>query len=122
MRLIHSTTLELREFTDNEIPSYAILSHTWDRDEVSFQDMQSGAAYKKGGYAKVMLCARQAVMDGLHWIWLDTCCIDKTSSAELSEAINSMYRWYKGARVCYAYDLWGAALVQFWVLAFPAPP
>jgi hypothetical protein len=34
---------------------------------------------------------------------VDTCCIDKKSSAELSEAINSMFRWYKNAAVCYAY-------------------
>jgi hypothetical protein len=32
-----------------------------------------------------------------------SCCIDKTSSAELSEAINSMFRWYKNAAVCYVY-------------------
>jgi len=75
MRLVHSTTLELREFADNNIPAYAILSHTWGRDEVSFQDMQTGAAYTKDGYAKVTLCAQEAVVDGLHWIWVDTCCI-----------------------------------------------
>jgi heterokaryon incompatibility protein (HET) len=103
MRLIHSTTLQLQEFTDNEIPPYAILSHTWGRDEVSFQDMQLGAAHTKDGYAKVTLCAQQAINDCLLWIWVDTCCIDKTSSAELSEAINSMYRWYKEAKICYAY-------------------
>lgn len=59
MRLVHSTTLELREFADNKIPAYAILSHTWGKDEVSFQDMQTGAAYTKEGYAKVTLCAQE---------------------------------------------------------------
>ena len=34
---------------------------------------------------------------------VDTCCIDKSSSAELTESINSMYRWYQEAAICYAY-------------------
>ncbi|KAI6138370.1 hypothetical protein BKA82DRAFT_58501, partial [Pisolithus tinctorius] len=44
-----------------------------------------------------------AVKDGYEWLWIDTCCIDKRSSSELSEAINSMFRWYRDAQVCYAY-------------------
>jgi hypothetical protein len=103
MRLVESTTLELQEFTSNEVPSYAILSHTWSSDEVSFRDMINHSAQEREGYAKVKLCAQQAVLDGLQWFWIDTACIDKSSSAELSEAINSMYQWYKAARVCYVY-------------------
>ncbi len=57
----------------------------------------------KAGYAKIKGCCRQAQEDGLAYAWVDTCCIDKTSSAELSEAINSMFRWYANAKVCYTY-------------------
>ncbi|KAF3003092.1 hypothetical protein E8E13_007957 [Curvularia kusanoi] len=89
----------------DDIPPYAILSHTWgSRDEeVSFQEMENGSGKTKLGYEKIVFCGRQAAEDGLDYFWVDTCCIDKTSSAELSEAINSMYVWYQAARVCYAY-------------------
>jgi hypothetical protein len=106
MRLLQSRTLSLHEFTDNEIPKYAILSHRWGREEVFFQDIQSGdakAKAKKAGYSKIQHCGRQAAADGFAYFWVDTCCIDKSSSAELSEAINSMYRWYQQADTCYAY-------------------
>ena len=103
MRLLHSTSLVLHEFADNEIPEYAILSHRWGKEEVSFQDMQRGDSGGKAGYSKIVGCAKQALTDGCEYIWVDTCCIDKSSSAELSEAINSMYRWYREAKVCYAY-------------------
>lgn len=82
---------------------YAILSHTWDDEEVTFQDIQSGHAPLKKGYSKIENACRRALEDKLEYCWVDTCCIDKTSSAELSEAINSMYRWYYQAKVCYAY-------------------
>ncbi|PMD16890.1 hypothetical protein NA56DRAFT_730642, partial [Hyaloscypha hepaticicola] len=55
------------------------------------------------GWSKVTGCCAQAALDGWEYVWIDSCCIDKTSSAELSEAINSMFRWYKKAEVCYAY-------------------
>jgi hypothetical protein len=57
----------------------------------------------KSGYDKIKRCCEVASMDGFEYVWVDTCCIDKTSSAELSEAINSMYRWYGQAEVCYTY-------------------
>jgi len=103
MWLLNSRTLELTLFFDSSVPSYAILSHRWENEEVTFQDMQSASAPRKAGYAKIMQCCRQAVKDGYDFAWIDTCCIDKSSSAELSEAINSMYQWYKNAAVCYAY-------------------
>ena len=89
----------------DDIPPYAILSHTWGSpdEEVSFQDIQASSGDKKRGYRKILFCGKQAVDDGLKFFWVDTCCIDKTSSAELSEAINSMYMWYGAAQVCYAY-------------------
>ncbi|KAI1274341.1 hypothetical protein F5Y07DRAFT_401423 [Xylaria sp. FL0933] len=84
MRLLNIRTFVVEEFYDP--PKYAILSHTWDR-ELTLQEWQSSSEQQ----------------DGLDYIWIDTICIDKTSSAELSEAINSMFSWYEGAEVCYAY-------------------
>lgn len=103
MRLLNTDSLELREFAENEIPPYAILSHTWEREEVSFQDMQNDSANSKAGYQKMAGSCKEALSRDLFYIWIDTCCIDKSSSAELTEAINSMYRWYQEARVCLVY-------------------
>lgn len=87
------------------IPRYAILSHTWNSDsqEVTFRDLVDGTGMEKTGYEKIRFCAAQAKRDGLRYIWVDTCCIDKTNNTELAEAINSMYRWYQNAARCYAY-------------------
>ncbi|KAG4436969.1 hypothetical protein IFR05_007539 [Cadophora sp. M221] len=104
MRLIDSSTYELREFYEKQIPRYAILSHGWEEDgEVTFQDLQAGRGPRMSGWAKLEGCCRQALKDGWRYCWIDSCCIDKTSSAELSEAINSMFEWYRLAEVCYAY-------------------
>jgi len=104
MRLLNATTLEMKEFIGAGIPKYAILSHTWGEEEVSLlamQDLEKARTMK--GFAKIQKCCGQALADGLDWVWVDTCCIDKTSSAELSEAINSMWAWYRDAFVCYAF-------------------
>ncbi|RYP60249.1 hypothetical protein DL771_010586 [Monosporascus sp. 5C6A] len=109
MRLLNSHTLDFEEFSGPSIPEYAILSHTWGGEEVVYQDMRDSIPrwrlkYKcKAGWQKISNCARQARRDGLRYVWVDTCCIDKSSSAELQESINSMYRWYHNAKVCYAY-------------------
>lgn len=95
--------MRLEEFHGSNIPPYAILSHTWGKEEVSFQDLVGGDAPKLHGYKKIIGCRNQAVSDGYRYVWVDTCCIDKTSSAELSEAINSMFCWYREAEVCYSY-------------------
>lgn len=104
MRLINVSTRKLEEFLDGQIPPYAILSHTWgnDHEEVSFLDIQAGRIDGKGG-VKVNGCCAKAEEDGLGYVWIDTCCIDKANSTELGEAINSMFRWYTNADVCYAY-------------------
>lgn len=106
MRLLNVHTRQLEEFT-GIIPSYAILSHTWTSEEVSLHDLASPDHEKKAGrekgYAKIDgLCAK-TILDGYKYAWIDTCCIDKSSSAELSEAINSMYTWYKNSQKCYVY-------------------
>jgi Heterokaryon incompatibility protein (HET) len=101
--LINLNTLELREFIDSERPPYVILSHTWGADEVSLQQLHDPDVKSKAGYLKILAFAQKGKGNGFEWGWVDTCCIDKTSSAELSEAINSMYRWYAEADSCYAY-------------------
>ncbi|OCL13222.1 hypothetical protein AOQ84DRAFT_385551 [Glonium stellatum] len=95
MRLLNSSTFELREFVGSETPPYVILSHTWEEEEVSFKDIQGLMAAQKEGFTKIINRRAQAVKDGFKWVWIDTRRIDKTSSAELTEAINSMYHWYK---------------------------
>lgn len=88
---------------ENQIPRYAILSHTWGKEEVTYEDITTPGAERKAGYQKIKGCGERAMEDGWDYFWVDTCCIDKRSSAELSEAINSMFRWYKNAKICYVY-------------------
>ena len=104
MRLLDARTITLRSFvSENEVPRYAILSHTWGREEVTFDDLNGSDPSQLYGYEKLNEACRQTRRDGIHYLWMDTCCIDKRSSSELSEAINSMFKWYKAAAVCYAY-------------------
>ena len=103
MRLLNTNTIELLQFSGDEVPPYAILSHTWGQQEALFQDVQTGEADRKSGYEKIKKCCELAAKDGFEYAWIDTCCIDKTSSAELQEAICSMYQWYKNAQICYVY-------------------
>jgi len=89
---------------DDEIPQYAILSHTWRAgEEVTFKELMDGTGKGKTGYDKIRFCGQQAKRDGLQYFWVDTCCLDKSNSVELQEAINSMFRWYQNAVKCYVY-------------------
>jgi hypothetical protein len=92
-------------FVGDDVPPYAILSHTWgaDTEEFSFKDLTGGTSTDKAGYAKIKFCGEQAKHDNLQYFWADTCCIDKSDSVELQEAINSMFRWYQNAAKCYVY-------------------
>ncbi|KAK7972347.1 hypothetical protein PG988_006481 [Apiospora saccharicola] len=124
MWLLNSKTSQLKSFiSDDEIPGYVILSHTWGEEEVTFQHWQAAHSHdsqfaafpddwrqrnldnlqRMRGYEKIARCQETALENGVEWVWVDTCCIDKQSSAELSEAINSMYRWYNQSLICYAY-------------------
>jgi hypothetical protein len=114
MWLINVNTLRLETFLGEDAPPYAILSHTWGMEEVSFSDITRFATIlpntladagfrQKLGFLKISGCCAQARKDGLNYVWIDTCCIDKTSSAELSEAINSMFKYYERSDVCYVY-------------------
>ncbi|TVY81980.1 Vegetative incompatibility protein HET-E-1 [Lachnellula suecica] len=90
-----------------DVPAYAILSHTWGEEEVIYEDWKecknTSKVINKAGWRKIQFCANQAAIDGLEYFWVDTCCIDKKSSSELTEAINSMYMWYELAAICYVY-------------------
>ena len=151
MRLINSRNLELRDFINERTPSYAILSHTWEAEEVSFAEWNEIQANpeaerarklrEKSGYIKIAkfcdlcqegvpMCKHQSCLgsseclvgavansiccsnaeglcqcepETIGWVWADTCCIDKSSSSELSEAINSMFSWYRKAWICIVY-------------------
>jgi hypothetical protein len=94
---------ELVSFNDDP-PSYAILSHTWtEGQEVTYNELVTGTGKEKTGYAKIQFCSKRAATDGLEYFWVDTCCIDKSTSNELNTAINSMFRWYQRASKCYVY-------------------
>ncbi|USP80732.1 hypothetical protein yc1106_08006 [Curvularia clavata] len=108
MRLLKAQSngsFSLVNFQGKELPPYAILSHTWgaDGEEVTYEDLGNNTRQEKVGYKKLDFCKSQAAKDDLHYFWIDTCCIDKSSSAELSEAINSMFNWYRKASKCYVY-------------------
>lgn len=98
-------SLNITENLHTHIPPYAVLSHTWghDNEEVTFKDITEGTGQDKDGYRKIEFCRKQVGLDGLQYFWIDTCCIDKSNNTELSEAINSMFRWYKDAKTCYVY-------------------
>lgn len=93
----------------DKVPAYAILSHTWGEQEVIFDDLKNLnttgniGIESKAGWNKIRFCAIQTKRDGLDYFWVDTCCIDKSNSQELQEAINSMFRWYQNAKNCYVY-------------------
>ena len=119
MRLLNVETLEFNSFFDDAVPPYIILSHTWGRDEVSYQVFSERHLPKhqaflrqSAGYKKILeFCTygpelwQQKYMANMpvQWVWIDTCCIDKSSSAELSEAINAMYTYYSDALLCCVY-------------------
>ena len=95
---------ELVTYNTDDLPPYAILSHTWtDGEEVTYDELVAGTGKSKAGYAKIRFCGERAAQDGLQYFWVDTCCINKSTSEELSTAINSMFRWYERATRCYVY-------------------
>ncbi|KAI1099792.1 heterokaryon incompatibility protein-domain-containing protein [Jackrogersella minutella] len=102
MRLLNTSSITLEEF-QGSAPDYAILSHTWLTGEVTLQDLSEDKGRTKAGWHKILNCCLLCLREGWKYVWIDTCCIDKTSSAELSEAINSMFAWYQRAGICYAY-------------------
>lgn len=86
MRLLNARTLKFQEFFDSDIPRYAILSHRWGSDEVTFKDFKRISQRGRASFTKIEFCCKQALHDHYEWVWVDTCCIDKRSSVELTEA------------------------------------
>lgn len=106
MYLLHTETKTLHEFSGDDIPSYAILSHRWGSpaEELKFRDVREGTHHETSGLRKMRNACRVAKLKyNMDYIWIDTCCINKESSAELSEAINSMFMWYRNAAICIAF-------------------
>ena len=105
LRIEDDGEYSLVELVGNDTPPYAILSHTWGPavEEVTFKDIMNGSYRHKAGDRKIQFCGKQAERDGLQYFWVDTCCIDNSSSAELSEAVNSIFRWFQNAARCYVY-------------------
>jgi hypothetical protein len=105
MRLINTASRQMVEYSGSKIPPYAILSHTWEEEEVSFQDYgrQTAAMKKRKGYRKIDMACQVASGKKIEFVWVDTCCINKAISTELTEALNSMFTWYKNAVICLAY-------------------
>lgn len=107
MRLLNTTSLKIESFYGCEVPPYAILSHVWGEHEVTYRDVKSrdGPPKKstKRDWDKVIKATEYAAKHGWKYIWIDTCCINKPDMSELSEAINSMFRWYERAEICYAF-------------------
>lgn len=108
MRLLNTRTLELESVGDAP-GKYAVLSHTWGSEELLFDDVCDADKLREArwkqtkGFRKVSTACEIALKQGLTYLWVDTCCIDKRSSAELSEALNSMFAWYRDAAVCFAF-------------------
>lgn len=103
MRLINTYTRVFEEFIGQHIPGYAILSHTWEKEEVSYNDYVEGRHHDMKRYKIIDMTCRLAAEAQISYAWVDTCCIDNRSSAELTEAINSMFAWYERSLVCYVY-------------------
>lgn len=103
MYLINTQTARLEKISLRRGVQYAILSHRWTKEEMDFTEISTKDFRLSSSSNKLRGAVKQARQDGYKYLWIDSCCIDRQSSAELSEAINSMYRWYQTADVCYIY-------------------
>jgi hypothetical protein len=95
MRLLeynNNGEFSLVDFFGDDIPEYAILSPRWEAEEVTLANLTDGTGKNKAGYSKIRFCGEQAKCNGLQYFWVDTCCINKSNSTELAEAINSTLR------------------------------
>jgi len=111
MHLLDIHSLQLEDVTDETTKPYCILSHVWEQNqEILYEDINSLPRSSRSGAEKTrsfckLLCDEKSILDPsalVDRVWVDTCCIDKKSSAELSEAINSMYKYYATAKICVA--------------------
>lgn len=106
----------LRKALRNTI-KFAIFSHRWGSEEPTFLDMTSeprkGTLKALSGYQKLTRFCGIAQQYSCELAWSDTCCINKESSAELEEAIQAMFKWYRTANICIAYLACSTNLVDF---------
>ncbi|KAI1161751.1 heterokaryon incompatibility protein-domain-containing protein [Nemania serpens] len=93
----------LVEFIGDSLPPYAILSHTWGLEEITTRELRNGGFGTLVGFVKLQALCDQTRRDGFQFTWIDTCCIDRSGSAKLSESLNSMYQWYSKAEMCYVH-------------------
>lgn len=105
MRLLNVDTLQFSNFLDESCPPYVAASHRWNDEETTFQDVRARCNIASKGYRKVEAFAKyqQEHLTWIKWLWIDTCCINKESAAELSETMNLMFEWYRHAELCLAY-------------------
>lgn len=109
MRLINVHTLQLHDFDDSKIPPYCVASHRWAEEEITYEQFSCPQARSSSTFSKIKhfcdLIASLNKQDASfpRYLWIDTCCIDKRSSAELAKCINSMFRYYRNAHLCLAY-------------------
>jgi hypothetical protein len=103
LKRLSDGSYELKSFNVDDLPPYAILSHTWSEGEITYDELVADRGKGKTGYDKIRFCGDRAAADGLEYFWVDTCCINKSTNDELSTAINSMFRWYQRAKKCYVY-------------------
>nr|OQO28369.1 hypothetical protein B0A51_04646 [Rachicladosporium sp. CCFEE 5018] len=126
MRLLNIHTLELKDFvSDSDRPPYAIASHRWGAEEVTYRDLTDNkeSCKAKVGYRKIQgFCettqrwneyVKEPALQ-CHWLWVDNCCINKGDLSEVNEAINSTFAWYSTAVVCWAYleDVFGSTIAE----------
>ncbi|KAK8057980.1 HET-domain-containing protein [Apiospora phragmitis] len=109
MRFLNTTTFELEESSQANIHDngYAIFSHRWLAEgEVEFEDLKKhidelrSSTHSLPGVSKIHDACVAARARGFKWLWMDTCCIDKKKSDEYATAINSMFNWYRNAKLC----------------------
>ncbi|KAI0973615.1 HET-domain-containing protein [Xylaria arbuscula] len=115
MRLLNTSTFEVKYLSQSRVQSegYAILSHRWlsDGEEITFQDIHKYTKTLKSHTRPFILPQLDKIRGacdvardkGLRWLWMDTCCIEKNDTREYAEAINSMFRWYRDAKLCITY-------------------
>ncbi|KAK6435197.1 hypothetical protein LTR95_008617 [Oleoguttula sp. CCFEE 5521] len=98
MRLLDTGTYEVGDPQYSITERYAILSHRWHAKEISYQQLESAEKIARSitlpHFAKIQSACAKAASLGYQWLWIDTCCINKQDNAELTESLNSMYKWY----------------------------
>ena len=105
----------LKYFNDEALCGiqYATMSHCWCTaglaKEIQFEELNQATLEtvrdlrNRPGYRKIVESCSLTRKQGLEWLWMDTCCIMRESKTELSEAVNSMYQWYRNSEICFAY-------------------